>query len=227
MFPTDVSVKSIFSLNSQQDRPKCLTVPNACYQAVSCVNFFNHSTPLSHTFHGHLLSFVTMFVFYLSIIWFVGFLSLTLYVPSDFWLSILPHFLPSSLHFHPFLSIPSTLWLFNPSLSYYSSIMAPFSTLLSPFVLSSMTSFWLHVTRSFDISICHHHHHLLHQIKMPKRKVRSQRSVIFAQGIKSLPSSNPTPCHLISPIIFTLKMNDLPPKFHCTHISEGNWTQMQ
>lgn len=57
MFPTDLSVKSIFSLNSQQDRPKCLTVPNACCQAVSCVNFFHHSTPLSHTFHGHLSVF--------------------------------------------------------------------------------------------------------------------------------------------------------------------------
>lgn len=203
MFPTDVSVKSIFSLNSQQDRPKCLAVPNACCQAVSPVNFFHHSTPLSHTFHGHQSVFchnvcllpLNHLVCWFSLFHSVCFLWLLAVYPSSF-LTIFPTFSPILIY--PFHSLA-----LQPFLSYSSSITAPFSTLLSPFVLSSMTSFWLHVTRSFDISICHHHH-LLHQIKMPRRKVRSQRSVIFAQGIKSLPSSNLTPCHLISPIIFTL-----------------------
>lgn len=101
------SVKSIFSFSSWQDRPKCLTVPNACCRALSCVNlrFFSpFYSPVQNFPRSSLCLLSHLFVFYLSII---------SHSVCFHRLSVLPHFSPPSPHFHLFLSVPSTLWLFN------------------------------------------------------------------------------------------------------------------
>lgn len=219
------SVKSIFSFSSWQDRPKCLTVPNACCRALSCVNlgfFSSLYSPVQNFPRSSLCLLSHLFVFYLSIISHsVCFHRLLTVRPSSF--------LTTFSSFSPVLIYPFHSLALQPFPSRSSSITAPFSTLLSPFVPLPMTSFWLHVTRSFDISYLSSSPSSApsDQDAQEEGEKSKECDFFFCSRNKTSPLLKPDTLSPNLPMISTLKMNHPLPKFHCTHISEGNSAQMR